>query len=59
MIRRGEPFALVVADLDRFKQLNDRHRPRCGRPRPSGLRQTAERALRDGDLIARWAERSS
>ena len=54
LLKLGQPFALVVADLDRFKQLNDRHGHEAGDRALRVFAQTAEHALRDGDLIARW-----
>lgn len=49
-----KPFALVMADLDRFKQLNDTLGHQAG---DTALRQFAEvarEAARDTDLVARW-----
>jgi diguanylate cyclase (GGDEF)-like protein/PAS domain S-box-containing protein len=48
------PFAIVLADLDHFKQLNDRNGHGAGDRALRVFAQTAERALRDGDQIARW-----
>jgi diguanylate cyclase (GGDEF)-like protein len=48
------PFALVMADLDRFKQLNDTQGHQAG---DAALRQFAEavrNVARETDLIARW-----
>jgi diguanylate cyclase (GGDEF)-like protein len=53
-LRREEQFALVVADLDRFKQLNDRHGHEAGDRALRVFAQTSEGVLREGDLIARW-----
>jgi diguanylate cyclase (GGDEF)-like protein/PAS domain S-box-containing protein len=54
LVRREELFALIIADLDRFKQLNDRYGHEAGDRALRVFAQTAERVLRDGDLIARW-----
>jgi diguanylate cyclase (GGDEF)-like protein len=50
----GRPFALVIADLDHFKHLNDTLGHQAG---DIALRQFAEMAraaIRDTDLVARW-----
>ena len=52
--RRGASLAVLVADLDRFKSVNDR----LGHPGGDRVLQIAARALRDsvraGDLVARY-----
>ena len=50
----GKSFALVLADLDHFKHLNDSRGHEAG---DQGLRlfaETVHLSLRDGDLGARW-----
>ena len=54
MLRQGTPFALAIADLDHFKQLNDKHGHEAGDRSLRVFAQAATRALREGDLIARW-----
>jgi diguanylate cyclase (GGDEF)-like protein len=52
--RLGTPFTLVVADLDDFKQINDRYGHDAG---DDVLRETASvlrRTLRESDLAGRW-----
>jgi diguanylate cyclase (GGDEF)-like protein len=53
-LRQGRPVTVALADLDRFKEYNDRH----GHPEGDRLlRETAQgfgRALRQGDLVCRW-----
>ena len=52
--RDGTPFTLLLADLDRFKSINDRFGHDVG---DKALIQSAERiaeAARPGDLTARW-----
>lgn len=54
LTERGERFAMAVADLDHFKQLNDTYGHETG---DRALRQFAEvmrGATRDEDLICRW-----
>jgi diguanylate cyclase (GGDEF)-like protein len=51
--RRGESLGLIILDLDRFKEVNDRHGHAVG---DDVLRATADglrRAVRRGDLAAR------
>ncbi|MGH2851839.1 MAG: sensor domain-containing diguanylate cyclase, partial [Solirubrobacteraceae bacterium] len=48
------PFALVVADLDHFKAINDTHGHEAGDRALRLFSQVASAALRDGDLLARW-----
>ena len=53
-MKAGRPFAVAIADLDRFKQLNDTHGHEAGDRALRLFSQTATQALRDDDLIARW-----
>jgi diguanylate cyclase (GGDEF)-like protein/PAS domain S-box-containing protein len=53
-LRQGRPLTVAVADLDRFKEYNDRFGHLEG---DRLLRAAAEgfgRALRQGDLVCRW-----
>jgi diguanylate cyclase (GGDEF)-like protein/PAS domain S-box-containing protein len=54
MMRQGTPFALVVADLDHFKQLNDTHGHEAGDRSLRVFAQATQQVLRDVDLVARW-----
>ena len=54
LMKAGRPFAVVIADLDRFKQLNDAQGHEAGDRALRLFSQTATGALRDNDLIARW-----
>ncbi|RKY21015.1 MAG: hypothetical protein DRQ55_05770 [Planctomycetota bacterium] len=49
----GQAFAVVTADLDHFKQLNDRHGHDAGDRALRVFSSTLQDTLRPGDLIAR------
>ncbi len=48
------PFALAIADLDHFKQLNDTHGHEAGDRALRVFAKIAQDVLREGDVIARW-----
>ncbi len=54
IVKAGQPFSLVIADLDRFKQLNDAHGHETGDRALRLFAQVCRDALREEDLIARW-----
>ncbi len=54
LLKHGRPFALAIADLDRFKQLNDTHGHEAGDRALRFFSMTAREVLRDDDVIARW-----
>jgi diguanylate cyclase (GGDEF)-like protein len=54
LLRAGTPFALAVADLDKFKSINDTYGHEAGDRALRFFSQIASAGLRDGDLIARW-----
>jgi diguanylate cyclase (GGDEF)-like protein len=54
LIRSGHMFSLAIADLDRFKQLNDTHGHEAGDRALRLFAQTLKDTLRDHDVIARW-----
>jgi diguanylate cyclase (GGDEF)-like protein len=54
LIKRGRRFALAMADLDRFKQLNDTHGHEAGDRALRAFAQIAQETLRADDTIARW-----
>lgn len=54
LLRERTPFALVLADLDRFKNLNDAHGHEAGDRSLRVFAQAVRRVLRDVDLVARW-----
>lgn len=52
--RQRRPYALLVADLDHFKQVNDRYGHAAGDAVLVALAQRLKDNLRAADLIARW-----
>jgi diguanylate cyclase (GGDEF)-like protein len=51
--RSGEPFALLMIDLDRFKEINDCHGHAAGDQCLQLFTRVAQSRLRPGDLLAR------
>ena len=51
--RSGEPFALLVIDLDRFKSINDTHGHAAGDACLRHFTLMAQTRLRPGDMLAR------
>ncbi|OJF15069.1 hypothetical protein BG844_06345 [Couchioplanes caeruleus subsp. caeruleus] len=51
--RRGERVTLLLADLDRFKEVNDRHGHRAGDDLLAWTGRTLARRVRDGDGVGR------
>jgi diguanylate cyclase (GGDEF)-like protein len=54
MRRRGEPVAVVLVDLDHFKQVNDRHGHDAGDRVLRGFAELARREMRAEDLVCRY-----
>jgi diguanylate cyclase (GGDEF)-like protein len=54
LLRAGLLFTLVVADLDKFKVINDTYGHETGDRVLRFFAQIAGAALREGDLFARW-----
>ncbi len=54
LMKAARPFAVAIADLDSFKQLNDTHGHEAGDRALRLFAQVVDRALRDNDVIARW-----
>jgi diguanylate cyclase (GGDEF)-like protein len=52
--RSGEPFAVAILDLDRFKNVNDTYGHATGDLVLKGAAATIEKTLRKSDLLARW-----
>jgi diguanylate cyclase (GGDEF)-like protein len=53
-LRRGEPLALVMVDLDHFKRVNDQHGHEVGDQVLIGFAQLARRRSRAEDLVCRY-----
>ena len=51
--RSGEPVAVIMFDLDHFKQVNDRWGHAAGDTVLRGLAATARRTVRESDIVAR------
>jgi diguanylate cyclase (GGDEF)-like protein/PAS domain S-box-containing protein len=54
LARQRTPYALVLADLDRFKKLNDTFGHEAGDRSLRVFAQAMRRVLRESDLVARW-----
>jgi len=52
--RTGEPLSLVMADIDEFKQLNDRHGHAAGDQILRRIAGRMEQAVRELDIVCRW-----
>jgi len=52
--RADEPLTLMLADVDHFKQVNDRHGHEAGDRVLAEVARTMSAALREHDLLARW-----
>jgi diguanylate cyclase (GGDEF)-like protein len=52
--RYGWAFGLLIADIDHFKQVNDRHGHAFGDAVLECVAATLQGAVRAGDIVARW-----
>jgi diguanylate cyclase (GGDEF)-like protein len=52
--RHNVKFSVLVIDLDNFKNINDTHGHIFGDHFLTGISETFRRALRDGDILARY-----
>jgi diguanylate cyclase (GGDEF)-like protein len=54
LIKAGRGFAIAFADLDEFKQLNDKHGHEAGDRALRLFAQVCQSVLREHDVVARW-----
>lgn len=52
--RNRQPFAAILADVDLFKQVNDRHGHLIGDRMIRELTETLRVSLRESDIVCRW-----
>jgi diguanylate cyclase (GGDEF)-like protein/PAS domain S-box-containing protein len=52
--KTGDSFAVVIADIDYFKKINDKYGHQVGDEVLVSVARMLEETLRDGDSIARW-----
>jgi diguanylate cyclase (GGDEF)-like protein len=52
--RHGEPLSVVLADVDHFKQINDRHGHEVGDAVLAAISQALRDTVREQDSIGRW-----
>ncbi len=52
--RHGRPFSLLMADVDRFKEVNDAHGHQTGDEVLRGMARLLRRKMREMDLVARY-----
>ena len=52
--QRQERYGLILADIDRFKQINDKFGHDCGDSVIAAVADALRNALRDEDVVARW-----
>ena len=53
-IRKGHDMAVMILDLDRFKQLNDTYGHQCGDEALKQVARLLTENVREGDVVARW-----
>jgi len=54
LVQQGEPLAVILADLDHFKVLNDTHGHDAGDRALRTFARVLRRAVRDADLVCRY-----
>ncbi|GJM09859.1 MAG: virulence-mediating protein VirC [Lysobacteraceae bacterium] len=52
--RLGEPYAIVLIDIDNFKRFNDEHGHECGDAVLTAIAASIQEAVRDVDTPSRW-----
>ncbi len=50
----GKPFSLIISDIDRFKQVNDKHGHQAGDEALISFAKLLRRQSRHGDIVARY-----
>jgi diguanylate cyclase (GGDEF)-like protein len=53
-LRTGQPFSLVMLDLDHFKRINDSHGHEAGDAALLAVADKLRNTLRDVDVLGRW-----
>lgn len=53
-VRSGQRFSIALIDLDRFKEVNDRHGHAAGDALLRRFAQEASASIRAADVLARW-----
>jgi len=53
--RNGQPLSVVMIDLDRFREVNERHGHRGGDQVLQGVARALRASLRDEDMLVRFA----
>ena len=54
LVASGRPFAVVLADLDHFKRLNDSRGHEAGDKALRIFSEILRQSMRDGDMASRW-----
>lgn len=52
--RTGLEFSMIIADIDLFKQINDRYGHACGDDLLQWVSEDIRKAVRNHDAVARW-----
>jgi diguanylate cyclase (GGDEF)-like protein len=52
--RGGKPFVVLMADIDRFKSVNDAYGHEIGDQLLRRSAETLQASVRDGDMVSRW-----